>query len=835
VTNRAAFALALLSATALAPPVSAQTAQAAAPPPPPAAEQVVVLGSRVKSHTVVNSPVPVDVYTGPELRQALTTGQVGQALQNLSPSINMPHISASGSSDTVRVIQIRGLPPDEVLVLIDGKRRHTNPVPDIEGNYKGTVPVDLNTIPPSAIDHIEVLRDGAGAQYGSDAIAGVVNIVLKKAPTGGSVTVGFGENDTSFAPTGKRIIDGQTGTLAFDDGFELGNGGYFRFGADGLATGGTQRAGRSDAYWTSEFATPADIALNNRILFKSGDPAYQNVNLFYNAMRPFSDGLQAYSFATYNFRHSEGAAFFRYPGDAENDYNTNNIYPNGYRPSTTVDSFDIGFVAGLRQVIADPWTWDLSVRQADSEFHYGVENSLNASLGDARPTHFHLADFIFRQTGVNADATRDVDLSFLPTPLNFATGVEYMHEIYQTGAGDFPSYEQGPITSIDTDFGPSPVPPGAQAGPGLAPQDTVNLSRDIGALYAEGSEDWTPAFTTDLAGRFSDYADSGTAGTGKLAARYNITSHFLLRGSISNSFRAPALAQEGFRFNSLDFNVYGNGLQANELLPATDPLARDFGAIKLKPETSTNFSFGEAWRLPYNTVLTIDAYYIILNHRITRTSDLQSPLVTDYLDSHGYGQFGSVAFLTNATDTTSRGIDFVLQNTQEVGGGELRLSAAANINGIHLDKIRNTSPALSAIDPSLTFLDPGDLLRIVHGTPDSKLILTADWTVNRYNLLFRATRFGSMYTYSYDPTVAPLVDGTPAQYFGPKWVIDLEGTVNITPAWAFTLGTNNLFDVYPTRTYQTNDASYGGALPYDPTDPVGINGAYYYGRLTYKF
>ena len=792
----------------------AQAAHAQTPPPATAPEQLVVLGSRAKSHTVLNSPVPVDVYAGPELQQALATGEVGAALQDLSPSINMPRISASGSSDTVRVVQIRGLPPDEVLVLIDGKRRHTNAVPDIEGNYRGTVPVDLNTIPPSAIDHIEVLRDGAGAQYGSDAIAGVVNIVLKKAPTGGSVTLGYGMNSTHFAPTGQRISDGQTGTLAFDDGVPLGDGGFFRFGGDGLATAGTQRAGPSNAYWTSENSTPKDIALNGRVLFKSGDPAQQNANLFYNAMRPVGDGLELYSYATYNFRHAEGAAFFRYPGDAENDYGTTPQHPNGFRPATTANSFDIGFVAGLRYVNADPWTWDLSVRQDDSEFRYGVKNSLNASLGAASPTSFHLADFIFRQTGVNADATRDLDLSFLPAPLNLAAGAEYMHEIYITTPGDPASYETGPITDING----SPVPPGAQAGPGLMPQDAVNLSRDIGALYAELNEDWNSRLTTDIAGRVSDYGGSGTAATGKFAARYNVTDSVLFRGSLSNSFRAPALAQEGFRFNSLDFNVYGSGLQANELVPATDPLAEKYGASKLKPETSDNASFGTAIKLPYHTVFTADAYYISVHHRITRSSDI----TLDPQDQTG--GITSIAFLTNALDTTSRGLDFVLQTTQHWLDGDLRLSAAANLNRIHIDKIRANG-----------LFDDADLLRVNHGEPGSKLILTANWSDARYNILARATRFGSLYTYSFDPSIAPTLNGVPVQYFGPKWVLDLEGAINITPSWVLAVGGNNILDVYPTRTWQTNNATYGGALPYDPSDPVGINGAYYYSRLTYKF
>jgi len=810
---------ALIAAALPAGPARAQSAPAAATSATAAPlEEIVVVGSHARTHTKTTTTVPVDVFSGTELKRALAGGEVGQALQDLSPSINLPRESASGTSDSIRVIQVRGLPPDETLVLVDGKRRHTTAVPDTEGIFQGTVPVDINAIPTAMIDHIEFLRDGAGAEYGSDAIAGVVNIVLNHEPTGGSASIGYGSNDTYFDPLHKRIVDGQTGTASFTDGIALGQGGYLRFGADGAASAGNNRAGASNAYWTSYYDTPADLALNNKVLFKSGEPSYQKGDLFYNGAIPLENGWEAYSNASFDFRHTEGAAFFRFPGDPTND---TNIYPNGYRPITNTNGVDIGFVGGIRYTLADPWTWDFSARQGDNEVRYGVQNSLNASLGDASPTHFHLADFIFRQTALNADATRDVDISFLPAPVSLAMGAEYDHEIYQTGAGDPASYAAGPVTTDSQ--GNVDVPPGAQAGPGLRPQDVANLSRDIGALYLEGETRLIPAWTLNIAGRFTDYSEVGPSGTGKISTRYALTDDFSVRGSVSNSFRAPALAQEGFRFATLNFNATGTGLQNDLVVPATDPLARALGALPLKPETSNNFSLGAAWKLPYDTVLTVDGYYIEVDHRIILSSNLYLP---DALQAAN-PSVQSVSFLTNAVDSTNKGLDIELEHSQDVAGGLLRSSLALNLNNIRLDRVRTGADGAQ-------ILNPPDLLRARAGTPASKLIITNSYTHDQLSAMLRVTRYGSMYNQSFEPT-APLESGTPAQYFGPKIVVDLQASYQLSASWAFTLGANNLLDVYPTRTINTNNATYGGALPYDPIDPVGISGAYYYSRLTYKF
>ena len=815
-------------ATALGGSVHAQTGGNAPTPPGQAASApangdasqiVIVTGSRARNRTVFDTPVPVDLFSGATLKTALSSGEVGQALQSLDPAINMPRVSSSGTSDTVRTIQLRGLAPDETLVLVNGKRRHSSAVMDTEGLFPGTVSVDINALPLAAIDAIEVLRDGAGAQYGSDALAGVVNFRLKNAPSGGSASVTFGANHTRFAPGDRRITDGQALTVSADKGLAIGDGGFLHFGGDVQNRKGTNRAGPTVAADASENDTPADEALDGRVLFKSGDPDQHGADLFYNAGLPLGGGLQAWSFATYSHRRSIGGAFFRYPGDSSN---VASIYPQGYRPATTNDSDDVSWVGGLT-ASTTAWTIDGSARVGQNDFDYGVRNSLNASLGAASPTTFHLADFRFRQLALNVDATRELESGALAEPATLAIGAEAMHESYRTRPGDAASYAAGSVTS---------APPGAQAGPGLRPEDAVSLGRTVTSAYADVDLPFTKQLLLDVAARYSSYGGSDDAFTGKLASRYKLTDDLLLRASFSNSFRAPALAQTGFRFTTLNFNADGTGLQNDALLPASDPLARAFGARTLKPELSTNLSLGAAWKATSTTTFSADAYRIHIRNRITRSSDLQSDAVSAYLDAAGRTDIESVAFLTNALDTTTQGVDLVATQAVNVSGGTLNLSAALNFNQTKIDRVRNSSAALGAIDPSLTLLTPESLLIIKRGSPKNKFTFGADWSSGAWGAVARLTRYGAVYDQSFDSN-APVVDGASAQRFGANWSADLEISYHFTPSVSVAIGGNNVFDRYPDRTYA--GSTLGGALPYDYIAPIGINGAFYYGRLAVTF
>ena len=792
-------------------------AQSAAPPAADKVElgEVTIVGSRVRGRTVFDSVAPVDRYSARDVEQALAgSGELGAALQALSPAINQPRVSASGSADSVRVVQLRGLAPDQVLVLVNGKRRHTNAVLDLEGIFQGTVPVDLNAIPSNAIERIEILRDGAGAQYGSDAVAGVINIVLKGGGSGGSASASVGAHHSHFAPTGRTITDGQTLQLAADQGLSFANGAVVRFGAELQRKAGTNRAGRSDAGWTSANATDADLALDQQVLFKSGDPRVRGGSAFVNTTIPVATDVQAYAFATLHRRSTEGTAFFRYPGDPNN---VPAIYPAGYRPVTTGEVTDLAGVAGARFGLGD-WVLDTSVRDAGNRYAQGVTNTLNASLGAASPTAFDLATLRSGQTSLNLDASRAIALGGARA-LNLAVGAEWLHETYRSGAGDAASYAAGAFTG---------APPGAQAGPGLRPVDAVSLSRDVRSVYADAELELNRDWLLAAALRVADYSDAGASSTGKLAARVKLSPQWLLRGSVSNSFRAPALAQTGFRFATLNFNADGSALQNNLLVPTTDPLARALGAQPLKPETSGNLSFGAAWRPAAATTVSLDAYRIRVKDRITRSSDLFLP--SESAPSAGGVQ--SVAFLTNALDTSTTGLDLAASHEQTVGGGMLVMNAALNLNRTVIDRVRQGSAALAAVDPALSLVGPEALLRVAHGTPRHKLLLGADWQRGAWGLNLRATRYGAVWAYSFD-SAAPLLDGTPAQRLGNTWVLDSELQWRPAAGLTLALGANNLFNRYPVRTL--TGSSYGGAFPYNFTDPTGINGAYYYARVGWRF
>jgi iron complex outermembrane recepter protein len=772
-------------------------------------DAITVFGSRVKDRSVFDSAVPIDVFTPEEVKSALVSGELGQALQALSPSVNMPRASSSGTSDSVRTIQLRGLAPDQVLMLVNGKRRNTNAVMDIEGLFPGTVAVDVNAIPPEAIDHIEILRDGAGAIYGSDAIAGVVNIVLKSGANGGAVDALYGENRTKFAPTGQTIADGRSKTISGDYGAPIGSG-WIHFGADYRDTGATNRAGPTSSF-ASYNSTPADVALNNQVLFQSGDPATINKGLFYNASFLLAGGYEVYSFATGNWRDTRGAAFFRYPGDPTN---VPSIYPHGYRPVSTGVNQDATLVGGAKGDLGG-WKWDLSGREGYNNFRYGLENSLNASLGPASPTNFHVANFTYEERALNLDISREQPIAGLAAPLNLSAGAAYMHESYHTSPGDPASYEAGPYT-YDAAYGEA-IPPGSQGDNGLSPQDAVHLQRHVASVYIDADNEIVPRLLLGIAGRYSDYSDYGSSTTGKFSVRVKLTEDLLLRASASNSFRAPALAQEGIRITTLNFNSTGTALQNTAFLPPTDPLAAANGGLALRPEKSVNYTAGLAWRAPANSAVTLDVYQIRIRDRITPTGQIP-------VDDAAYPSISAVTFLTNGLDTATRGLDLVVSHNGWVAGGQLKLSGAFNHNYVHQDALRNALVNASNVNEVV-------LIPLEFGSPATKLVLSADWSNARWGASVEPIRYGRMYAFSYDSTL-PTLDGANVQKYSAAWTVNAEAHVNVLANLTLAFGGTDIFNRYPDQT--APGGSYFGAFPYNFANPVGINGAFYYLRASVK-
>jgi iron complex outermembrane receptor protein len=408
-------------------------------------------------------------------------------------------------------------------------------------------------------------------------------------------------------------------------------------------------------------------------------------------------------------------------------------------------------------------------------------------------------------------------------PVNLAIGAESSARPTPARRAT-PPYAAGPITD---------APPGAQAGPGLRPQDAFDGSRHLSSVYADIESDLSKELLVGAAVRCSDYSDFGSASTGKLSARYKFNEQFLLRGSVSNSFRAPALVQTGFRFSTLNFNSDGSGLQTASLLPASDPLARAFGAQALKPEKSTNLSLGLAWKPARNTSFTLDGYRIKIKDRITRTSDLQSDAATAYLASIGRSDIQSVAYLANLLDTTTSGLDAVLNHDlprRRQAQPERRAQPQPHQH-------RQRAPVVGRAGQDRSRPDRADRHQPV---PHPQCLAEEQAGAGRrlagaqWSLLARATRFGPLKDFSYDDE-AEVIDGVHAQRFGAVWTLDLEAQYKLSKQLTISVGADNLLDRYPQRVRETNNATYGGALPYNFINPIGVNGAYFYGRLRYTF
>jgi iron complex outermembrane receptor protein len=803
-----------LLAAAIFSALSATTVSAQATTEAKNLDTVIVTGTRAQDRTALESASPIDILSKQDLAKAgVLNGELGQALAVLLPSLNFPRQSNATGADHVRAAQLRGLSPDQVLVLVNGKRRHTSAIVNLEAKTgKGTNPVDFNSIPVSAIARIEVLRDGAGAQYGSDAIAGVINVILDDNPEGASASIAFGAHRTDFDPIGDTLIDGQTTTASASIGNKIGSDGFIRFGVEYKDRNATNRAGL-DQLPFFENQSPENLATIGQRNYHPGDPDTQDINLWLNTAVAVSDTAEWYAFATYNQRDSVGAAFFRYP---DSSANVPSIYPNGYRPETLGDNRDIALSSGLRGDVGE-WNYDASLSWGQNQFDLGLRNSLNPSLGRNSPTAFDLAGYQFEQLTANVDFNRLVSLS--GKDFTFATGAEYRHEGYETSAGDPASYAAGPNTGS---------PPGAQAGPGLSPADAVDLSRSVFGAYAELSGDLSERFFGTAALRYEDYSDFGGQLTGKLAGRFQISDTVALRGAVSNNFRAPSLSQTGYRFTVTNFGD-GGSLTQVRLLAVDDPIARALGARDLKPETSRNVSFGITAQPTAGLNISLDAFQIDVDDRVTISERIGGPALVNFLNSQfGITNIESVNFFTNVVDTRTRGAELVASYSTEAWGGNLNLTGAYSYAKTDIRAIQATPSELLALDPDYVLVGVEERNTLTTAAPRTRAIASAQWQGQAWSWLGRVTRHGSA------TRVFNFGGGfEPQQTYGAEWQLDAEVAYRFNPAIAVAVGANNLLDNYPDAS--SADINYFGNFPYDFLSPIGMNGAYYYARVDFTF
>ena len=748
-------------------------------------EEVVVVGTRSAARDAMDSPVPVDVISADEIEMVASLGgELGTLLQALSPSFNIPRQSNSGSADHIRSAQLRGLSSDHVLVLVNGKRQHTTAVVNLESKVgRGTNSFDFNTIPLISIKRIEVLRDGAAAQYGSDAIAGVINIVLKDHAEGGSFTAMYGSHRTDFAPSDESITDGENFSFAADFGIGIGEDGSFRAGAEYRDRSSTNRAGIGALPFFEE-QSPANIALDNMRLFAPGDGDSENITIFYNTHFALGES-EFYSFGNYNQRDAEGAAFFRYPDGWSG---VPSVYPEGYRPVTTGDSDDLSIAAGLRGSAYNT-DWDVSIVYGLNDYEFGVYNSINPSFGALSPTAFKLAGFEFDQTTLNADFVRAFDMAAFASPLSFAYGAELRLENYKTKAGDPLSYEAGPFAGEKAT--------GAEAGPGLDIDSVVSLDRTVYAFYADLEANVTDRFLVGIAARYEDYDDFGNSLNGKISGLFQFNDSFALRAAYGTSFRAPSLAQTGFEFSTQDFGD-GGQLEVFGHLPVSDPLAIANGALPLKEEESVNLSAGFVVNLGSRMKLTVDYYKIDIDDRIIVVP----------------GSVDNVTFFSNLVDTKTDGFDIMASGLFDIGSGAFIWDVGYNITDT---TVKNPE-----------VIGEEELNTLETAAPDDKIILSGVFSFDRWSFMARATRFGET-TRDFD-----FGGGWPdPQTYSANWSIDLEYAFNFTDTWTVAIGGANVLDEYPDLS--NDDNNYFGHLAYDVLPPIGMNGAYWYIRTRFDF
>ncbi|MEE2025473.1 TonB-dependent receptor plug domain-containing protein [Alkalimonas mucilaginosa] len=827
-------------------------------------ETIVVTGTRVAGRTISDTAVPVDLVRSDVLERSGTT-ELNQALSVALPSFNFPRPGLADGTDTIRPATLRGLSPDQSLVLVNSKRRHAAALVNVNATVgRGASAVDLNTIPMGAISAIEVLRDGASAQYGSDAIAGVMNVRLREASDGGSVTLGYSFRDTSYKipttdPTNPFLAnqtepdatwgipgntikrsrtDGKTYTLSGWKGFELGDNGFLTLSAEYKDQDRTERGG-----WDHRRQYPrlSDGSLDPRELtfdrFNAwyGEPELEQWTLFANAGITTDHG-KWYGWASYQNRQATSAGFYRPANDSRN---VPEIYPDGFLPliSPDVDDFSAAF----------GYEWDWGEWQLDSSLVYGynkmaftIENTLNRSLGPASKTVFDAGGYKYNQWVYNLSGVKAIDVDGLASALNIALGVEARREGYSIFAGEPDSYRNGGVlipigqpgctspTEKQVEDNGCATASGSQVFAGFRPSNEVNESRTAFGAYIDLEANITDEWLASAAIRAERYSDFGSNVSGKFASRYDFTDTFAIRGSVQNGFRAPSLQQQNFTATSTNFV---NGIPFDiTTFPFNDPVAIAMGAKELDAEKSINFSLGAVMRFDSVTI-TVDAYRIDIDDRIVLSENLlanttaQGVALRQFFDELGFTDVGGGRFFINGVDTETQGVDVVVNwSTITDTMGNFDFTLVGNYNKTKVTRVPETAE-LAALDPAPTLFGRVNVLTFEKGNPKDKLGAIVNWTQDRFGATFKATRYGEV--------LAPGTSAANDFTLSSKVLVDVEGRYQMTDSMRIAFGADNLFDTYPDA-FPIN-LNTTGATSFSNYSPFGRSGRMLYARISYDF
>ncbi len=850
--SSAALLLALVSAAPAAAQAAATQATGtlpapvvAEPGPAPADEDssaaITVIGSRGKPRSDVNRPVAVDVVSAAELR---STGQtdLSQQVQFTSPSFNSSKFGINGATNFADPASLRGMAPDQVLLLVNGKRRHQFSALNLNVSPGlGTVVSDLNSIPSGAVQRIEVLRDGAAAQYGSDAIAGVINLSLNNASQGGTISATAGVN---------REGDGLTFKASVNHGLKLGDGGFLNLTAEYFSADATNRSDPYDGVLypaapnpyvgpTAAFpyttATPrADRGVYPTTPFivgNYGSNRNRTYQAFLNSELPLSEVVTAYLFGGYSRKDIQAFGFFRAPATTANSVLA--IFPDGYVPSLPGRAIDWSGVGGIKGSLSG-WAMDLSYSYGHNQLDQNALNTVNASLGAASPTSFYVGQTEFNQQIVELSGSKQFDGALGMKSLNVASGVQFRRDNFQVHRGDLAAYQVGPLAV-------SGKAAGSNGRPGYAPQDENNLSRNNYAAYIDLEADVTDAFLITGAVRYENYSDFGGNLSGKLAARLKLGENVALRASYNRGFRAPSLAQIGNRVNT---STVQNGLiLQTQQISSDDPRLKTLGIPDPKAEISNSLAAGLTGSFGALT-MTLDGFQIDIKDRIAITDGI---LAANYpAVSALFPGVREIRFFTNQIDTRTRGADLVLTYKAALSD---RTKLTVTLAGSHAEtkvlRQRPTPVALfagaSPANQAAPLLGLTAIELIEVATPRDKVLLSTTIDTETFAFTARASYFGSVKAFSTglsaaDANVACNTANRCVQTFRAKALLDLSATWRATPDISFTLGANNVLNTYPDKWnakrygFTGEASSYSnGQTPYTRNaGQFGFNGSYYY-------
>ncbi len=858
--------------------------------------EIVFVGTRGSGRAKTETPVPVDIIKINELGLPTAKMDLTSVLNIAAPSFNYNKQSGADGADHIDIGTLRGLGPDHTLVLINGKRRHPTAFVGLFGTRgRGNSGVDMNGFPEASVDRIEILRDGASAQYGSDAIAGVINIILKKNINKWDVKAGWSgyydtKNNAVKFNGGNQYysagdIDGNTFTLNLNNGWALGKkGGFFNLSLDFLSQGKTYR----QADTTDPYNDKNSLVYLNTSRRAFGDGSLTSGGGMYNLELPVGTNSTTtfYSFGGYNYKASDAFAYTRnwsarperFPVNADGTrihvpsiMRTTDDGEVYYNPHIQTHISDASLALGLKGSAGKDWKWDLSNTVGRNDFHYYGDKTFNASLiGQSTPNHFDDGGFNFLQNTLNVDFSKF--FKSVAHGLNLGIGAEFRYEKYKIYKGEdlsYKSYSPQPIIypnrigSGEFDSLRSPAA-GSQGFPGFSNTDEVDANRTNLGVYADAELNVTSEWLVDGAIRFENYSDFGSVLTGKLATRYKIADNFNIRGSVSTGFRAPSLAQIHFSNTLTSFSA--GQLSQSLIAPNTSSVARAAGIPDLKEETSVNGSLGFSWKPALGLTITVDGYIVKIKDRVVLSGlfSKDDPTLDPDLISQFPPDVSTAQFFANAVSTTNMGVDVVFDYTRKIGRNTLKVLLAGNVQNLEIDEIHVPAPLNDTKLHQKTFYSDREEAFLEASAPDSKFTLSLGYTMDKFAVGATFTSWGKIVLLGFGDGSAP-DPGSPGGFDNPNYsginprvpsdadgsvyvpevfnynskiTTDIYGSYKFSRKLSLFIGADNVFNVHPdlgvnplAKGYAQDNESGG---PWDSVQ-MGFNGRRLFAKLALNF